>query len=332
MQIKPDRIVFPDNTEQFTAASDSGGDTATLESLGIPHHDKVTVDADGKVTVDGEITATTLSGSLNGSNIVDATVSASKLATNSVTTAKIANKNVTGAKIADNTVTPTQLNVSGNGANDQLLASSGNGSMKWVDASGGGRELLYHLEHGKNVRPQLTGLNNKYKKIEWEFENPTGPVNYPFLVVNINGKNPAGNEVAWADVSSRNVVGDTSKIHTHAPGIRFSQHGYPESTPGEGHAGYNEGFLQFVGSNTGGQNSSFLRMHMVSNWAERGYTGQGGLDHTSAYWHIGVRNDARNALPKGIDSIQFLTRGDTNNNNEGIYFRRCRIWGIPHDA
>ena len=37
MQIKSDRIVFPDNTEQFTASG------VTLESLGIPNHDKVTV-------------------------------------------------------------------------------------------------------------------------------------------------------------------------------------------------------------------------------------------------------------------------------------------------
>lgn len=323
----PERMTI-DSTGKVTIngslATNSIGLSNDWSIVGQPTSFNIAQSGANKVTVSdaGALTATSLSGALNGSDLVDA----------SVTNAKLVDKTVTGAKIADNTVTPTQLNVSGNGANDQLLASSGNGSMKWVDASGGGRELLYHLEYGNNVRPQLTGLNNKYKKIEWEFENPTGPVNYPFLVVNINGKNPAGNEVAWADVSSKNVVGDTNKIHSQAPGIRFSQHGYPESTPAEGHAGYNEGFLQFVGSNTGGQNSSFLRMHMVSNWAERGYTGQGGLEHTSAYWHIGVRNDAKNALPKGIDSIQFLTRGDTNNNNEGIYFRRCRIWGIPHDA
>ena len=54
MQIKSDRIVFPDNTEQFTAGGGSGGGS-TLESLGIPNHDQITVNAtDRKVIIDGK--------------------------------------------------------------------------------------------------------------------------------------------------------------------------------------------------------------------------------------------------------------------------------------
>jgi hypothetical protein len=97
---------------------------------GQPTSFNVSKEGANKVTVSdaGVLTATSLSGALNGSDLVDA----------SVTNAKLVDKTVTGAKIADNTVTPTQLNVSGNGANDQILASSGNGAMKWVAPSAGG--------------------------------------------------------------------------------------------------------------------------------------------------------------------------------------------------
>lgn len=44
-----DGIIFPDQTVQTTASGGGGG--STLDSLGIPNHDKVAVDADGHVSI-----------------------------------------------------------------------------------------------------------------------------------------------------------------------------------------------------------------------------------------------------------------------------------------
>jgi len=55
----------------------------------------------------------------------------------------IGNKKVTGAKIADNTINALQINVSGNGGNNQRLVSQGNGSFKWANAAAGGATNVY---------------------------------------------------------------------------------------------------------------------------------------------------------------------------------------------
>ena len=64
MQIKSDRIVFPDNTEQFTAGGGSGGGS-TLESLGIPNHDRLSILGDGvtntQVSFDNDAVTTSVS-------------------------------------------------------------------------------------------------------------------------------------------------------------------------------------------------------------------------------------------------------------------------------
>ena len=50
-------IEFPDGSWQYSSATGGGG-SSTLESLGIPNHDQVTVDADGNVSVTNKLTAT----------------------------------------------------------------------------------------------------------------------------------------------------------------------------------------------------------------------------------------------------------------------------------
>ena len=52
-----------------------------------------------------------------------------------VDTANIADNAVTSAKIADNNVGAAELNVSGNGTSGQVLASDGDGTFSWADAS-----------------------------------------------------------------------------------------------------------------------------------------------------------------------------------------------------
>ncbi len=81
----------------------------------------------------------------------------------------IGNKKVTGAKIADNTIKPLQISVSGNGANNQRLASAGNGSFKWVNASTGGASTTYHAvnsySHGLNDANLQENTTNTFKTV-----------------------------------------------------------------------------------------------------------------------------------------------------------------------
>ena len=149
-----DRMVFDTNgkvTVNGSLETETVGLSNDWTLVGQPSSLNISQSGANKVTVSnaGALTATTLSGSLNGSNLVDA----------SVTNAKIANTTITGGKIANNTITPTQLNVSGNGGNNQMLCSSGNGAMKWVNQPSGGASTTYHGVATYSVSTNINKLN-----------------------------------------------------------------------------------------------------------------------------------------------------------------------------
>ena len=256
-------------------------------------------------------------------------ISSDVIQSDAITTAQIADGAISNDQLAGNisqdklagAIPISKLSTTGSPSSSNFLRGDGS----WQDASE--RVLLYDQSNQNNVKPTLT-LNNTYKSIVWEFDNPTGPLNFPFLVLNINNQWPGGTGNSYS-VNSTTLYGDVSDIHNNAPGIFMSQYNYPQSTPSEGHFGYNKGILTFVGSTTGGANTNGFYMRAESLYYYRGYD-TNNPRYTDTVWSIAYKNQTSDNVTVGLNTVEFLARTDVNNTNAGIYFKRARIWGLKY--
>ena len=165
MHVKGEGLKFPDGTEQTTAGVGGSGDgtggsgvytkdeTDTLldtkANVGVSYT-KAEVDVKMETKADIGVSYTKAEAETRLATKADVADSYTKAQIDSVNatqdtkinanTSKVSNATHTGdvtgsttLTIGNNKVTPAKINVSGNGANNQMLCSSGNGAMKWVN-------------------------------------------------------------------------------------------------------------------------------------------------------------------------------------------------------